>query len=170
MHTTYCLTHIFAGFRTKRIELTFLECPTHEDLLTPAEQANTKGVTRACLKLLRRAQGYVLALENVLENADYYPGDVDALLTFLVEELVACSVTAGVRAINNSQVPVFQYRSERPEAQPECISSRIPTIVQGRWWNSLENLARDLFYGRVCCLRYTIRDVPSQMDRRSSLG
>ena len=72
MCTTYCLIYAFAGFRTKRIELTFLKCYSVKSLLTPAEANRNPGhKERSLIRLRQRVEGYVLALENIIEAEEY---------------------------------------------------------------------------------------------------
>ena len=97
MYAAYCLIYAFAGFRTKRIELTFLKCYSVKSLLRPAEASRNPGhEERSLLKLQRRVEGYVLALENIIEAEEYNGKDHEKLLTLTVEELVAYAILSGV--------------------------------------------------------------------------
>ena len=159
MHTTYCLIYAFAGFRTKRIELTFLKCYSVKSLLTPAETSRNPGhEERSLIKLRRRVEGYVLALENIIATEEYNGQDQEKLLTLTVEELVAYAIFSGVNTINHANKPIFQQLGDQPSARPSCVSHFLPNIIRDRRWTLLDNLATDLFYGKVCCERYTISD------------
>ena len=161
MHTTYCLTYAFAGFRTKRIELTFLKCFSHKSLLTREESNRCPDhEEHSLIKLRRRTQGYILALENFKEAEEYHGRDHEQLLTLTVEELVAYAIHAGVSTINHANKPIFQQRDDRPNPRPECVSHFLPGVIRSQRWSVLDSLATDLFYGRVCCTEYTIYDEP----------
>ena len=161
MRTTYCLIYAFAGFRTKRIELTFLKCHSVKSLLTPAEANRNPGhEERSLIKLRRRVQGYVLALENIIAAEEYNGPDHEQLLTLNVEELVAYAIHSGVNAINHAYKPIFQLPRDRPNPRPSCVSHFLPNVIRNRRWNLLDSLATDLFYGKVCCGQYTISNEP----------
>ena len=159
MYAAYCLIYAFAGFRTKRIELTFLKCYSVKSLLTPAEANRNPGhEERSLLKLQRRVEGYVLALENIIEAEEYNGKDHEKLLTLTVEELVAYAILSGVNTINHANKPIFQLLVNQPSARPSCVSHFLPNIIRDRRWTLLDNLATDLFHRKVCCERYTISD------------
>ena len=159
MHTTYCLIYAFAGFRTKRIELTFLKCYNVKSLLTRDEASrNPSHEQRSLIKLQRRVEGYVLALENIVAAEEYNGRDHEKLITLTVEELVAYAILSGINTINHANKPVFQLLTNQPSARPSCVSHFLPNIIRDRRWTVLDNLATDLFHGKVCCERYTITD------------
>ena len=159
MHTTYCLIYAFSGFRTKRIELTFLKCYNVKSLLTRDEASrNPSHEQRSLIKLQRRVEGYVLALENIIAAEEYNGRDHEQLITLTVEELVAYAILSGVNTINHANKPVFQLLTNQPSARPSCVSHFLPNIIRNRRWTLLDSLATDLFHGKVCCERYTITD------------
>ena len=138
-----------------------MKCHSVKSLLTPAEAYRNPGhEERSLIKLRRRVKGYVLALENIAEAEEYNGEDHEQLLTLTVEELVAYAIHSGVSTINHAFKPIFQLPGDRPDPRPSCVSHFLPNVIRDRRWNLLDSLATDLFYGRVCCGRYTICDEP----------
>ena len=139
-----------------------MKCYSVKSLLTPAEANRNPGhEERSLIKLRRRVQGYVLALENIIEAEEYNGQDHEQLLTLTVEELVAYAIFSGVNTINHANKPIFQLPRDRPNPRLSCVSHFLPNIIRNRRWSLLDSLATDLFYGKVCCGRYTISNEPN---------
>ena len=163
MCAAYCLTCIFAGFRVKCIELTFLNSPQSNKLLTQEEiKINSRqNISINLGVLLKRTDGFVKALESLTENEVYYEAvTFGKLLTLLVEELMALAIHSSIWWMRQSDKPIFKVV---PSAQPKCISPHVQTIVRCRCWSSRRNLVTELYEGNTCCTMYTITGKDQQM-------